>query len=128
MKKVPVPPVVPPPPPTAPLVAKRANSRCSLTSVPTIRRNDAHGSVASRSKCEIHPPPKDLPYANTPKNSQKARASKDDINAEQLKFCGKILADLHRKMHCAIASPFYEPVGEIHAQLPALSSALMIFI
>jgi bromodomain-containing factor 1 len=31
-----------------------------------------------------------------------------------LKYCGKILQDLHRKQHYAIASPFYEPVGTLY--------------
>ena len=33
------------------------------------------------------------------------------LNAEQLRFCSKLLSDLHRKAYQNIASPFYEPVG-----------------
>ena len=37
--------------------------------------------------------------------------AKDNLNAEQLRFCSKLLSDLRRKTHWNIASPFYEPVG-----------------
>jgi hypothetical protein len=119
VKKAPTQPALPPPPPAAQPATKRANARRSSTSVPTIRRNDANGATAARPKREIHPPPsKDLPYADAPKKPRKARASKDSLHAEQLKFCSKILANLHRKTHWAIASPFYEPVGEFNTHLP----------
>ena len=38
----------------------------------------------------------------------------NDGTEEQLKFCSKILADLHKKSLYQVASHFYEPVGESH--------------
>jgi hypothetical protein len=112
-KAAPVQPAPPPPTPPVQPAPKRPNIRRPSTSVPTIRRNDSDGPLVGRPKREIHPPPpKDLPYADAPKKPRKARASKDNLVAEQLKFCSKILADLHRKTHWAVASPFYEPVGK----------------
>lgn len=78
--------------------------------MPVIRRNE--NEPAGRPKREIHPPPpKDLPYNDAPKKHRKGKRVKDDGTAEQLKFCGKVLSDLHRKQHYNIAHPFYEPVG-----------------
>lgn len=75
--------------------------------------------VTARPKREIHPPPpKDLPYADAPKKPRKIKVAKDDGSIEQLKFCAKLLAELQRKQHWAIAHPFYEPVGEY--QVPSL--------
>jgi hypothetical protein len=103
----------PPPPAPAPTaVAKNRAPRRPSTSTPVIRRNDSSSAGGSRPKREIHPPPsKDLPYADVSKKSRKARAAKDNLNAEQLKFCSKLLGDLHRKQHWTIANAFYEPVG-----------------
>ena len=110
VKKAPPPAPVPTPAPTAP--AKQRVPRRPSTSTPVIRRNESVSAGGSRPKREIHPPPsKDLPYADVPKKSRKARAAKDNLNAEQLRFCSKLLGDLHRKQHWTIASPFYEPVG-----------------
>jgi bromodomain-containing factor 1 len=102
----------PPPAPTPTAVTKNRAPRRTSTSTPVIRRNDSVSAGGSRPKREIHPPPsKDLPYTDVTKKSRKARAAKDNLNAEQLKFCSKLLSDLHRKQHWTIASPFYEPVG-----------------
>ena len=114
-KPAPVKKAPPPPPPPAPIntapVKQRVPRRPS-TSTPVIRRNESVSAGGSRPKREIHPPPsKDLPYADVPKKSRKARAAKDNLNTEQLRFCSKLLSDLHRKAHWNIASPFYEPVG-----------------
>jgi bromodomain-containing factor 1 len=62
-------------------------------------------------KREIHPPPKDLRYADVPKKMRKAKVPKDDGTAEQLKYRAKILSDLQRQQHWDVAHPFYEPVG-----------------
>ena len=110
-----------PPPPPAPVptaVTKNRAPRRPSTSTPVIRRNDSVSAGGSRPKREIHPPPsKDLPYADASKKSRKPRAAKDNLNAEQLKFCGKLLSDLHRKQHWNIANAFYEPVGAFGAFL-----------
>ena len=80
------------------------------TTVPVIRRNE--NEAVGRPKREIHPPPsKDLPYSDAPKKQRKGKRVKDDRTAEQLKFCGKILLELHRKQYHSSAYPFYEPVG-----------------
>ena len=110
VKKAPAPAPAPPPITTAP--AKQRAPRRPSTSTPVIRRNESISAGGSRPKREIHPPPsKDLPSADVPKKSRKARAAKDNLNAEQLRFCSKLLSDLHRKAHWNWASPFYEPVG-----------------
>lgn len=97
-----------PPPPAA----KKAAPRRPSTSVPVIRRSEAE--QIGRPKREIHPPPpKDLPYADVPRKNRKGKKAKDDGTAEQLKYCGKILQELHRKQHVDIAGPFYEPVGTL---------------
>lgn len=82
------------------------------TSLPTIRRNEAQ-EVIGRPKREIHPPaPKDLPYADAPKKQRKVKHVKDSAGSvEQLKYCSKILSDLHKKQYYTIANPFYQPVG-----------------
>jgi bromodomain-containing factor 1 len=120
VKKAPPPVPAPPAPiptPTATAPAKQRAPRRPSTSTPVIRRNDSISAGGSRPKREIHPPPsKDLPYADVPKKSRKARAAKDNLNAEQLRFCSKLLGDLHRKTHWNIASPFYEPVGACPSQ------------
>lgn len=101
-----------PPPPPSLSATKRAAPRRTSTSVPVIRRSEAE--PVGRPKREIHPPPpKDLPYADAPRKNRKGKKVKDDGTAEQLKYCGKILQELHRKQHYAIASPFYEPVGTL---------------
>lgn len=116
-KKLPTPPPPPPQPVEAPpspdLPAKKAAARRQSTSVPTIRRSET--TETARPKREIHPPPpKDLPYADAPKKHRAARKSKhSDGSAEQLKFCGKVLSDLHKKSHWNAANPFYEPVGKL---------------
>ncbi|KAI0343894.1 Bromodomain-containing protein [Trametopsis cervina] len=103
VKKAPTPP--PPPPPT---VKKNAGVRRPSTSVPTIRRLE---ESSGRPKREIHPPPpKDLPYVDQPKKVRTVRQVKDSGVADQLRFCEKILKDLHRKQHYNIAQPFYDPV------------------
>ncbi|KAF8624755.1 hypothetical protein AX15_005653 [Amanita polypyramis BW_CC] len=113
-KKVATPP--PPAPPPAP--AKKVPARRASTSVPVIRRSEQETNN-SRPKREIHPPPsKDLPYADIPRKQRKNKRVKDDGTAEQLRFCGKILTDLHRKQHYATASPFYEPVDWVKLDLP----------
>ena len=109
VKKAPPPPPAPTPSATS---AKQRAPRRPSTSTPVIRRNDSVSAGGSRPKREIHPPPsKDLPYADVSKKSRKARAAKDNLNAEQLRFCSKLLSELHRKQHWTCASPFYEPVG-----------------
>lgn len=105
-------PVPIPPAPAAPKkVAQPAITRRPSTSVPVIRRSEAE--AVGRPKREIHPPPpKDLPYADAPKKHRKTKRIKDDGTAEQLKYCAKILQELHRKQHYNYAHPFYEPVGK----------------
>ncbi|KAI0374378.1 Bromodomain-containing protein [Pilatotrama ljubarskyi] len=111
-KKVATPP--PPPPPAPPKKAARRQS----TTVPVIRRND-ESAGASRPKREIHPPPpKDLPYAESTRKPRKAKAPRDAATAEQLKFCEKVLKDLHQKQHYTIAHPFYEPVDPVKMGIP----------
>ena len=81
-------------------------------STPVIRRNDSISAGGSQPKREIHPPPsKDLPYADIPKKLRKVRAVKDNPNAEQLRFCSKLLNNLHYKTHWTITSSFYKPAG-----------------
>ncbi|KIJ45503.1 hypothetical protein M422DRAFT_46574 [Sphaerobolus stellatus SS14] len=115
----PPPPVVvapPPPPPPAPVPKKVV--RRSSTSVPTIRRNETEAS--GRPKREIHPPPpKDLPYTDVPRKVRRDK-KKDDGTLEQLKFCGKILADFtKKKQYWPVASPFVEPVDWRALNLPS---------
>ncbi|KAF9649088.1 Bromodomain-containing protein [Thelephora ganbajun] len=118
VKKAPPPAPAPPPATTAP--AKQRVPRRPSTSTPVIRRNESVSAGGNRPKREIHPPPsKDLPYADVPKKSRKARAAKDNLNAEQLKFCSKLLSDLHRKTHWNFASPFYEPVDWVSLGIPS---------
>ena len=100
------------PPEVAPKpVAKHASRPSVSSATPVIRRSESE--AVGRPKREIHPPPpKDLPYADAPKNARKTKAPRNDVNAEQLKFCDKILKELHKKGHYTYAHPFYEPVGE----------------
>ncbi|KAF9480452.1 Bromodomain-containing protein [Pholiota conissans] len=117
VKKVATPPA--PPPQPASVASKKAQPlRRASTSVPTIRRSDAE--PVGRPKREIHPPPpKDLPYADAPKKNRKVKRSKSDIHSEQLRFCSKILADLHKKQYYGIAYPFYEPVDWQKLEIPS---------
>jgi len=46
----------------------------------------------------------DLPYTVIPKEPRKAKAAKDSLNAEQLRFCSKLLGDLHQGAHWASPS------------------------
>jgi len=113
VKKVATPPPLPPPVPAKKVQPQRRAS----TSVPVIRRSDTE--TIGRPKREIHPPPpKDLPYANVPKKIRKSKRAKDNGISEQLKFCGKMLIDMHRKQHYAMAGPFYEPVDWVKLDLP----------
>ncbi|KIM84571.1 hypothetical protein PILCRDRAFT_387920 [Piloderma croceum F 1598] len=110
-----------PPPPPAPIPSKKVHAtRRPSTSVPTIRRSETEtAAVSARPKREIHPPPpKDLPYADAPKKARKTKSIKDDGTVEQLRFCVKILQEISRKAHYAIASPFYEPVDYVKLDLP----------
>lgn len=119
-KKVTSPP--PPPPPPAP---SKKQARRPSTNVPVIRRND-ESAGAGRPKREIHPPPpKDLPYAEAPRKPRKAKAPKNAMIAEQLKFCEKVLKDLHQKQHYPIAHPFYEPVGMYHRRYCPSAACLL---
>ncbi|RPD81791.1 Bromodomain-containing protein [Lentinus tigrinus ALCF2SS1-7] len=103
------------PPPPPPVPSKKAVRRPSA-SVPVIRRND---EAPGRPKREIHPPPpKDLPYNEAPRKPRKAKAPKDSVLAEQMKYCEKIWKDLHQKQHYTIAHPFYEPVDPIKMGIP----------
>lgn len=114
-KKVPT----PPPPVQAPVPAKKVSAaRRPSTSVPTIRRNET--AETARPKREIHPPPpKDLPYAELPKKMRAARRPKlNDGSEEQLRFCSKVLSDLHKKSLYNIASHFYEPVDPVKLNIP----------
>ncbi|KAL5535451.1 hypothetical protein ACEPAF_3545 [Sanghuangporus sanghuang] len=106
------------PPPPPPPVKKPPVARRPSTSLPTIRRSET-GETA-RPKREIHPPPpKDLPYVEQPKKMRSVRKSKlDDGTEEQLKYCGRILTDLHKKSLYTVASPFYEPVDPIKLGIP----------
>ncbi|TFK57425.1 Bromodomain-containing protein [Heliocybe sulcata] len=105
------------PPPAPPASAKKATRRPS-TSVPAIRRSEE--SLNPRPKRDIHPPPpRDLPYADGPKRPRKTKSGRDDGTADQLKYCSKILTELHRKQHYNIASPFYEPVDWVKLDIPA---------
>jgi len=91
----------------------------SSASVPVIRRSTTE--AIGRPKREIHPPPpKDLAYADAPKKHRKHKTVKDDGTNEQLKFCAKVLSELHRKQSYPIASPFYEPVGTLHLVISCL--------
>ncbi|KAH7921257.1 hypothetical protein BV22DRAFT_1114517 [Leucogyrophana mollusca] len=109
-------PATPPPPP--PPLKKASSVRRASTSVPVIRRNEVEQATA-RPKREIHPPPpKDLPYADVPKKMRKVKTVKNDGTAEQLKYCAKILSDLHRKQHWGIANAFYEPVDPVKLDIP----------
>ncbi|KAI0786017.1 Bromodomain-containing protein [Abortiporus biennis] len=120
---------IPPPEEMKPLVAKKLSTpppppaakkpmRKASTSVPTIRRNEEGN--ASRPKREIHPPPpKDLPYVNEPKKTRKGKGGLDSRTAEQLRFCDKVLKELHKKTHYAIASPFYDPVDWVKLEIPS---------
>ncbi|KAF9557851.1 Bromodomain-containing protein [Agrocybe pediades] len=114
VKKVATPPA--PPPPVA-VPKKVAAPRRPSTSVPVIRRSEAE--AVGRPKREIHPPPpKDLPYADVPKKNRKGKRSKSDGTSEQLKYCGKILQELHKKQYYSIAYPFYEPVDWQKLDIP----------
>ncbi|EJC98329.1 uncharacterized protein FOMMEDRAFT_162127 [Fomitiporia mediterranea MF3/22] len=77
--------IVTPPPVKRALAARRPS-----TSPPTIRRSDT--SESARPKCEIHPPPpKYLPYAESPKSMQSVRKAKaDDGTEEQLRYCDPV--------------------------------------
>ncbi|KAF8895045.1 Bromodomain-containing protein [Gymnopilus junonius] len=76
--------------------------------------------AVGRPKREIHPPPpKDLPYADVPKKNRKAKRSKVDGSSEQLKYCGKLLQELHRKQYYNFAYPFYEPVDWQRLDIPS---------
>jgi bromodomain-containing factor 1 len=110
-----------PTPPPAPVPIKKVQpARRPSTSVPTIRRSETEAVVSARPKREIHPPPpKDLPYADAPKKSRKGKSMKDDGTVEQLRFCAKVLQELHRKAYYAVANPFYEPVGEPTRDTPS---------
>jgi hypothetical protein len=128
VKKAPVP-APPAPTPAASAPVKQRAPRRPSTSTPVIRRNESISAGGSRPKREIHPPPsKDLPYADAPKKSRKARAAKDNLNVEQLRFCSKLLSDLHRKTHWNVASPFYEPVGASVSILRTSESILTIVL
>ncbi|KIK71261.1 hypothetical protein GYMLUDRAFT_976433 [Collybiopsis luxurians FD-317 M1] len=117
----PPPRAVAPPPAPAPVPAppkKAPPVRRQSTSVPTIRRSDPE--PVGRPKREIHPPaPKDLPYADAPKKPRKVRQTKDRGTAEQLKYCSKVLNDLHKKQYYQIANPFYEPVDWVKLEIPS---------
>ena len=90
-KPAPVKKVPPPIPAPTPTTAGPANQCPSST--PVIERNDLVSAGGSQPEREIHYP------------------SKDNVNAEQLRFCSKLLDDIHRNTHWEIASPFYEPFG-----------------
>jgi len=72
-------PAPPVPTPTTSASAKQcAPCRPSTLLTSIIWWNDSISAGGSRPKREIHPPPsKDLPYADIPKKSRKARAAKD---------------------------------------------------
>ncbi|THH18596.1 hypothetical protein EW146_g2409 [Bondarzewia mesenterica] len=109
----------PPPPPPPPPVIKKPARRAS-TSVPVIRRNDT--KHLGRPKREIHPPPpKDLPYADAPKK-HRGRGKKN--NNEQLRFCGKLLDQLHRKQHQNIVGHFAQPVDPVALSIPDYPSII----
>ncbi|KAG6837117.1 hypothetical protein H0H93_014423 [Arthromyces matolae] len=115
-KKVATPPP-PPPPVTAPPKKTAAPARRPSTSVPVIRRSE--NEAIGRPKREIHPPPpKDLAYADAPKRPRKTKTGKDDGTAEQLRFCGRLLNELHKKQYATIASPFYLPVDWKLLEIP----------
>ncbi|KAJ7597274.1 hypothetical protein C8J56DRAFT_882775 [Mycena floridula] len=105
-----------PPPLLPPAPAKKAQpQRRASTSVPVIRRSDAE---IGRPKREIHPPPpKDLTYPDIPKKIRKSKRAKDS-GSEQLKFCVKLLNEMHKKQHWAMAEPFYLPVDYVKLDLP----------
>lgn len=104
--------VAPPPAVVSAPLKKAPPVRRPSTSTPAIRRTEI-AEAAGRPKREIHPPaPKDLPYADVPKKPRKAKQKQNRGSAEQLKYCSKILADLHKKQYFSIANPFYEPVGK----------------
>ncbi|KAG6891419.1 hypothetical protein C0992_007198 [Termitomyces sp. T32_za158] len=117
VKKVNTPPPPPPPPVVQPPKKITAVARRPSTSVPVIRRSDTE--VVGRPKREIHPPPpKDLAYADVPKRPRKTKTGKDDGTAEQLRFCSRLLNELHKKQYSSVASPFYDPVDWVLLDIP----------
>ncbi|THH11445.1 hypothetical protein EW146_g8048 [Bondarzewia mesenterica] len=95
-------------------------ARHASTSVLVIRRNDT--KHLGRPKREIHPPPpKDLPYADAPKKHRR-RGKKN--NNEQLRFCGKLLDQLHRKQHQNIVGHFAQPVDPVALNIPDYPSII----
>ncbi|KAF8078375.1 bromodomain-containing protein [Lyophyllum atratum] len=119
VKKVATPPP-PPPPPSAPPKKVTVAARRPSTSIPVIRRSDNAPEAIGRPKREIHPPPpKDLAYADAPKKNRKPKRGKDDGTVEQLRFCNRLLTDLHKKQYISVASPFYEPVDWVRLDLPS---------
>lgn len=114
----------PPPPPQPP--KKAIIQRRQSTTVPVIRRSDEN---VGRPKREIHPPPpKDLPYSDAPKKARRMKTGRDNIHADQLKYCDKVLKDIHRKQHYNIAHPFYEPVGKCVSDLIIVNSGSLQFV
>lgn len=53
-----------------------------------------------------------------PKKHRKTKRIKDDGTIEQLKYCAKILQELHRKQHYNYAHPFYERVDWVKMEIP----------
>jgi hypothetical protein len=84
--------------------------------VPTIRRDE--NSV--RPKREIHAPlPRDVSYPDVTKRAvRKPHAAKDEATLEQLRFCAKVISELHKKQYYNFASPFYEPVDWVKLDIP----------
>ena len=107
---------------TAPSTSSKGATaaRCASTAVSVIRHNDEEPTASTRLKCEIHPlSPNDLPYTDTPKRLRKLKV-KVNGTVEQLRFCGKLLTELHHKQYFTIANLFYyEPVGRWHLSTAA---------
>ncbi|KAJ3179477.1 hypothetical protein HDU85_004888 [Gaertneriomyces sp. JEL0708] len=66
---------------------------------------------SNRPRREIHPPVKDLPHGGV------LGANKRAADPE-LKFCGEVLRELHKKHHYMYSTPFLQPVDPIALNIP----------
>lgn len=118
LKSLPV--ELPPPAQSEPMIDDKKARRPS-NPVPTIRRSSS--DVSGRPKREIHPPaPRDLPYNEEPlssgsgikkKRSNKPMTAKQQayhakVNQDELKFGLKIIDELFKPIHSALAWVFYD--------------------
>lgn len=115
------------PPASQPAEVAEARVRRPSNPVPTIRRSES--DVGGRPKREIHPPPpKDLPYSNESQSSTsemrkaaKRKAAKKGgkmtareeaywakVAGEELRYCTRVIDDLLKPTHEAVAWVFYD--------------------